>query len=491
MRGTFLFCPIRQRPSPARRQERTFSVPTPMTEPIQENTHPQPEERRTLYGGARGAAVKVLNRVERTDSYLDKVLDAEIRGAELNDPDKGLLNELAHGVLRWQNRLDWVLNGFSHGNFAKSEINVKNALRVALYQILFLDRIPHAAAVNEAVEFVKRIRGEKPAGLVNAVLRNILRNLDGIRYPDPAEDRIQYLAVYYSHPHWMVRRWVERFGHEETEKLLIANNERPGLTLRINRLKAEPAEFLAMLEQQQITYTLSSFAGHCVKVRGLTRIGQMELFRKGFFTVQDESAVLPCLLIDPQPGNRVLDLCAAPGGKTTAIAEMMKNTGQVVALDKYEAKLNLIKGSCERLGLQNVRLLAGDAATLAQEPADRVLLDAPCSGLGVLAKKPDIKWKRDNTDIGKLARLQSEMLDQAARLVKPGGVLVYGTCTIEPEENRDVVGAFLTRHPEFQLEDASRFVSKELVASDGYIETLPHRHMMDGSFAARLVRRTA
>jgi 16S rRNA (cytosine967-C5)-methyltransferase len=420
-----------------------------MTEPIQENTHPQPEERRTLYGGARGAAVKVLNRVERTDSYLDKVLDAEIRGAELNDPDKGLLNELAHGVLRWQNRLDWVLNGFSHGNFAKSEINVKNA-----------------------------------------VLRNILRNLDGIRYPDPAEDRIQYLAVYYSHPHWMVRRWVERFGHEETEKLLIANNERPGLTLRINRLKAEPAEFLAMLEQQQITYTLSSFAGHCVKVRGLTRIGQMELFRKGFFTVQDESAVLPCLLIDPQPGNRVLDLCAAPGGKTTAIAEMMKNTGQVVALDKYEAKLNLIKGSCERLGLQNVRLLAGDAATLAQEPADRVLLDAPCSGLGVLAKKPDIKWKRDNTDIGKLARLQSEMLDQAARLVKPGGVLVYGTCTIEPEENRDVVGAFLTRHPEFQLEDASRFVSKELVASDGYIETLPHRHMMDGSFAARLVRRT-
>jgi 16S rRNA (cytosine967-C5)-methyltransferase len=478
MRGTFLFCAIRQRSSP-------------MTDPIQENTRQEPEERRTLYSGARGAAVKVLNRVERTDSYLDKVLDAEIRSAELNDPDKGLLNELAHGVLRWQNRLDWVLNGFSHGNFAKSEINVKNALRVALYQILFLERIPHSAAVNEAVEFVKRIRGDKPAGLVNAVLRNILRNLEGIRYPDPAEDRIQYLAVYYSHPHWMVRRWVERFGHEETEKLLIANNERPGLTLRMNRLKAEPGEFLAMLEQQQIAYTVSSYSAHCVKVRGLTRIGQMELFRKGFFTVQDESAVLPCLLIDPQPGDRVLDLCAAPGGKTTAIAEMMKNAGQVVALDKYEAKLHLIRGSCERLGLQNVTLLAGDAATLAQDPADRVLLDAPCSGLGVLAKKPDIKWKRDNTDIAKLARLQAEMLDQAARLVKPGGVLVYGTCTMEPEENRGVVGSFLSRHPEFLLEDASRFVSKELVSSDGYIETFPHRHRMDGSFAARLVRGTA
>ena len=214
-------------------------------------------EWKSLYSGPRGTAVKVLNRVERTDSYLDKVLDAELRSGELNDLDKGLLTELVHGVLRWQNRLDWVLNGFSHGNFSKSEINVKNTLRVSLYQILFLERVPHSAAVNEGVEFIKRIRGDKPAGLVNAVLRNIIRNIEGIRYPDPAEDLVQYIAVFYSHPHWMVKRWLDRFGQEATERLLMANNERPGMALRVNRLRISPADFRARLDAQQIPYTVS------------------------------------------------------------------------------------------------------------------------------------------------------------------------------------------------------------------------------------------
>lgn len=274
-------------------------------------------EHRTLYAGVRGTAVRLLNRIERSDSYLDRVLDAELRSTELSDLDKGLLTELVHGVLRWQNKLDWVLNGFSHGNFQKSEVNIKNTLRVALYQILFLDRIPHAAAVNEAVELIKRIRGDKVGGLVNAVLRNIIRNLEGIRYPDPNEDRVQYLSVMYSHPHWIVKRWVKRFGYDETQKLLIANNERPGLGLRINKLKAQPGEFLTMLDQQHIQYTGSTHVDFFVKVKSLTRIGQMELFRNGFFTIQDESAILPCLMLTPQPGERVIDLCAAPGGKTT------------------------------------------------------------------------------------------------------------------------------------------------------------------------------
>ena len=204
---------------------------------------------KSLYSGPRGIAVKILNRVERTDSYLDKVLDIELKGPDLADLDKGLLTEIVHGVLRWQNRLDWVLNGFSHGNFAKSEINVKNTLRVSLYQILFLDRVPHSAAVNEGVEFIKRIRGEKPAGLVNAVLRNIIRNIEGIRYPLAEDDPVQHLAVYYSHPHWVVRRWFARFGFEETKKLLIASNERPPLSLRINKLRTEPGAFLRQLEQ--------------------------------------------------------------------------------------------------------------------------------------------------------------------------------------------------------------------------------------------------
>ncbi len=447
-----------------------------------------PKERRNLYSGPRGVAVKVLNRVERTDSYLDKVLDAEMRSGELGDLDKGLLAEIVHGVLRWQNKLDWVLNGFSHGNFAKSEINVKNTLRVALYQILFLERVPHAAAVNEGVEFIKRIRGEKPAGLVNAVLRNIIRNMEGIRYPDPAEDPVQYLAVFYSHPYWMVKRWVARFGQEETQKLLTANNERAGLTLRINKLRTEPGLFLKQLEQQQITYKGSIHFDYLVKVRGLTRIAQMDLFRNGMFTIQDESAALPCVLLAPKPGERVLDLCAAPGGKTTNIAELMRNEGEVVAIDKYEAKLSLVKGACERLGLTNVSLRADDAATIDCEPADRVLLDAPCSGLGVIAKKPDMKWKRDIADVIKLTRIQEELIEHAALLVKPGGVLVYSTCTTEPEENQEIVWKFLARHPEFTLESAAHYVSRDLVTPEGFVETFPHRHAMDGSFAARLVK---
>lgn len=449
---------------------------------------PQEQGTRTLYAGVRGTAVKILNRVERTDAYLDKLLDSELRSGDIPDVDKGLLTELVHGVLRWQNKLDWVLNGFSHGNFAKSEINVKNALRVGLYQILFLQRIPHAAAVNEAVEFIKRIRGEKPAGLVNAVLRNIIRNLDGIRYPDPKQDVVQYLSVVFSHPHWMVKRWVARFGAEETEKLLVVNNQRPPLTLRINKLKVEPAVFLRQLEAHQISYEGSVHFDYFVRVRSFPRIGQNEMFRSGLFTIQDESAALPCILLGAQPGERVLDLCAAPGGKTTHIAEIMKDRGEVIAVDKYEVKLGFIKAACERLGLKSVKFEVGDASTLELEPADRVLLDVPCSGLGVLAKKPDLKWKRDVSDIVKLSQMQRELIENAARLVRPGGVLVYSTCTTEPEENEEIVRAFLANHPEFRPDHAGAFVSADLVTPEGFVRTFPHKHGMDGSFAARLVK---
>lgn len=442
----------------------------------------------TLYHGVRGVAVRILNRVERTDSYLDKLLDVELKSPEMNDLDKGLLTEVVHGVLRWQNKLDWVLNGFSHGNFAKSEINVKNALRVALYQILFLDRIPHAAAVNEAVEFVKRIRGEKPAGLVNAVLRNIIRNMEGIRYPDRAEDELQYLSVVYSHPYWMVKRWMRRFGYDDTQKLLIANNERPELSLRINKLKISPGEFLTLLEQQQIQFKGSEHIDYFVKVKTLSKIGQMDLFRNGMFTIQDESAAFPCLLLSPKPGERVIDMCSAPGGKTTHMAEMMRNEGEIVAVDKYDAKLNLIKGACERLGLRNVRLSAVDASVVDIEPADKVLLDTPCSGLGALAKKPDMKWKRDISDILKLAKLQVDLLNNAARLVKPGGAIVYSTCTTEPEENQEVVRTFLDAHKEFSIDNAAQYVSHAVVTPEGVVETFPHKHCMDGSFAVRLIK---
>lgn len=442
----------------------------------------------TLYAGPRGTAVKILNRVERTDAYFDKLLDAELRAKDISDSDKALLAEIVHGVMRWHGRLDWILNGFFHGNFVKSETNVKNALRVALFQILFLDRIPHYAAVNEAVEFIKRIRGEKQANLVNAVLRNIIRNIEGIRYPDPNEDLVQYLAIYYSHPVWIVKRWLARFGREDTEKLLEANNHIPELTLRINKLKTDPVQFLSMLDEHQIPYEGSAFFDYFIKVRSLAGLSQMDLFRMGYFSIQDESAALPCILLSPRPGDRVIDMCAAPGGKTAHIGEIMKNEGEIIAVDKYESKLHLIQSTCERLGIHNVTYMAADSSELDIAPADKVLVDAPCSGLGVLRKKPDIKWKREVEDIYRLTKLQLALLENAHRLLKPGGVLVYSTCTTEPEENAQLVHQFLSTHPEYRIDDASAYLNKSLVTSEGFVETFPHRHHIDGSYAVRLVK---
>ncbi|HUL45232.1 MAG TPA: 16S rRNA (cytosine(967)-C(5))-methyltransferase RsmB [Bacteroidota bacterium] len=448
----------------------------------------QTVEAAALYQGPRRTAVKILNRIERTDAYLDKLLDVELRSKDITDVDKSLLAELVHGVIRWQGRLDWILNGFTHGNFSKSEVNLRNTLRVALYQILFLSHIPHYAAVNEAVEFAKRVRGEKYASLVNAVLRNIIRSLDGIHYPKDDEDPVQYLAVYFSHPQWLVKRWYQRFDRPELEKLLSANNEVPELTLRINKLRIPPPEFLSLLDQQKIQYQGSMYIDHFLKVRSLSGISQLNIFQSGYFSIQDESAALPVLLLDPKPGERVIDLCAAPGGKTTFIAEMMLNEGVVLAVDKYENKLDLIRKSCERLGLKNVQLLVADGIELQTEPADRVLVDAPCSGFGVLRKKPDIKWRREPEDIVRLAKQQFLLLESAGRLLKPGGVLVYSTCTSEPEENEQIIDAFLQHHPEFHTEDAGRFVNKSVVTQQGFIATFPHRHHIDGSFAVRLVK---
>lgn len=212
-----------------------------------------------VFAGPRGTAIKILNRVERSDAYLDRLMEAEMSSDEMNELDKSLMNEIVTGVIRWKMKLDWVLTGFFHGNFSKAETNIKNALRVALYQIQSLDRVPHSAAVNEAVEFIKRLRGQKVADLVNAVLRNIIRNLDNIQYPDPDEDRNQYLTVIESHPLWMTRRWVERFGYDEAKRIMEANNSIPDLALRVNRLKVDFNNFLSLLDKHQLQYQRSRY----------------------------------------------------------------------------------------------------------------------------------------------------------------------------------------------------------------------------------------
>ncbi|MDI6804671.1 MAG: 16S rRNA (cytosine(967)-C(5))-methyltransferase RsmB [Bacteroidota bacterium] len=445
-------------------------------------------DQQNIYEGVRGTSIKILNRIERTDAYLDKLLDAELRSKDLSDLDKSLLNEIVHGVIRWRSRLDWVINGFYHGNYVKSEINLKNAMRVATYQILFLQKIPHHAAVNEAVEFIKRLNGEKAANLVNAVLRTIIRNIDEIKFPDPATDTVHYLGVYYAHPTWMVKKWLARFGFEETQKLLLANNQIPEITIRINRLKIEPAKFLSSLEESKLSYQGSEYIDYYLRVRNLSELSELNYFQSGYFTIQDESAALPSILLNPQPCERVIDMCAAPGGKTTHLAELMKNSGKIIAIDKYDHKLNLIRTSCDRLGIDIVDYVVGDASELELESADKILVDVPCSGLGVLRKKPDIKWKREPDDLLKLNVFQTGLLNNAAKLLKPGGAIVYSTCTTEPEENFNLIQDFLKKHTDFYIDNASKYVNQALVNSNGCVETFTYKHHMDGSFAVRLVK---
>jgi len=448
------------------------------------------EELKDLYVGPRGIAVKILNRVDRTDAYLDKLIDVELKYGELSGPDKALLNEIVHGVVRWERRLDWILRGFYKGEFSKCIPNLKNAMRVALYQILFLDNIPNYAAVNEAVEFVKKIQGEKSANLVNAVLRNIIRTIEEaeIRYPDPEQDEINYLGTYYSHPNWLVKRWLKRYGREFTERLMEENNQRPKLTLRFNRLLTDRDSFIKKLEEAGLKFRPSKYLEHFFVLLHLTNITDWNYFQQGYFSIQDESAGIPCILLDPNPGETVLDLCAAPGGKSTYIAELMNNQGKIIAVDKYQSRIKLMKKNVERLKITNIEFLEADSETLEMPPVDKVLLDAPCSGLGVLTKKPEIKWKKDSEDIKNLADIQTRLINNAAKLVKVGGVLVYSTCTIEPEENFEIIKQFLETHPNFALVKNHPNIHPDLIDENGCVSTFPHIHDMDGSFAAKLIR---
>jgi 16S rRNA (cytosine967-C5)-methyltransferase len=448
----------------------------------------EPHAVKDLYQGVRGLAIKILNRIDRTDAYLERLLDNEMKSAELKGQDKALLYEIVHGVVRWQGRLDWILNGFYKGTFSKAIPNLKNALRVALYQVMFLDRVPDYAAVNEVVEFVKRLQGQKPADLVNAVLRNIIRSKNAIRYPEPEEDLTGYLAAYYSHPSWLVKRYVQRFGREETEKLLFTNNEKPFLTLRINALKTKPDDFKQLLESVHLNYRQGVYLPEFFKLQNLTNITAWEYYSKGFFNIQDESAGLACRLLDVQEGFRILDMCAAPGGKTAYIAALIHSRGEVVAIDRFESRLKLLQKNMERLEVDCVRTVALDALEYHSLPFDRILVDVPCSGTGTLSKKPDIKWRRDIFDIRDLNKIQLNLLSKAATLVKKDGVIVYSTCSIEPEENFEIVKEFLSKENNFKLESAKGIFPDEIVDENGCIQTLPQKHKMDGAFSAKLVR---
>jgi len=440
-----------------------------------------------LYQGVRGIAVKILNRIDRTDAYLDKMLDIELKQNDLEKNDKALLFEIVHGVIRHLGRIDWVLTGFYKGQFSKCIPNVKNSMRVALYQILFLDKVPDYAAVNEAVEFVKKLQGKNSADLTNAVLRNIIRNKKNIRYPDRKENVANYLAAYYSHPTWMIKRWIKQHGEKFTEDLLKANNNKPKMHLRVNNLKTNKKELTSLLTSVGLKYNDGKILPNFIQLHNLTNITEWNYFGKGYFTVQDESTGFACYLLDVKPKQRVLDLFAAPGGKTSLLADIMNNEGEIFAIDKYESRLKMLEKNLNRLGVTNVHKVETDALDFTtDEKFDKILLDVPCSGLGTLTKKPDIKWRKDIGDIRKLSELQPKLLAKGASLLKPGGEIVYSTCTIDPTENYEIIKKFLEENNKFEVVNAKDYFPEKYVDENGCVQTYPNIHGIDGAFAVKL-----
>ena len=438
----------------------------------------------------RQAACSVLLRIQKEGCYADQLMDRELSSGRLSGPDRGLFAELVFGVLRRQGTLDYILSGLLAQPLARQEPQVLIFLRLGLYQLLYLDRIPESAAVNESVNLAKQIL-PRASGLVNAVLRNYLRHKDSVIFPDPVAAPAASIAARHSHPAWLVKLWFSQIGEAETELLAEASSLQPPLTLRTNTLATTREELLEKFAANGITAAPCRFSPFGLMVEGRHHIPGLPGFREGLFAVQDEASQMAGILLDPQPGERVLDTCAAPGGKATHLAQLMDNRGELLAMDNAGSKLPLIQETAQRLGITIIRTRAADLLQSGAFPADafdRVLLDAPCSGLGVIRRNPEAKWRVTPEDVTRLAAVQKTMLKNAIRMLKPGGVLLYSTCSTTLEENEAVVRDFLSRHPHCVLENLNEIFPdyRELFTEEGMFRAWPHRHGMDGFFSARI-----
>lgn len=441
---------------------------------------------------ARYHALQVLHEVETAGTFTDHALESLWQTASIEDArDRRLITALVHGIVQWKRRLDWILEQFVKGGTQRLDPWTHNVLRMGVFQLEFLDRIPNWAAVDESVELAKRTSGRGAAGLVNAVLRRIAGDETAVRYPSLEQEPIAHIGIVYSHPDWMVARWIDRYGVRDTIALCEFNNTARPVVLRVNRLRATVPEVRRRLETEGVEHQVGDYHPYSLELQTGVDVGQLPVHQEGLVQVQDEAASLVSVLVEPQPGERVVDTCAAPGGKTTHMAELMGDQGEILAVDVHEQRLKPLVENCRRLGITCVQTKVADARNLPSTPrADRVLVDAPCSGLGVLVRRSDARWHKSEADIASLQKLQKEILEAAARIVKPGGRLVYSTCTLEPEENEEVVRWFLRRHSgEFQQLPASTVqIPPGLVDEEGFYRTLPHEHGIDGGFGAILVR---
>lgn len=448
-------------------------------------------EERKKQKRARDAAVEILNRIDQQGAHAEPLLDALLSGREvLNPQDRALLTELVYGTLRIRGRLDWIIAQHYRGDFSTLEIPVRNTLRTGIYQLFCTDRIPAFAAVNEAVGITKKVC-PAAAGLVNAILRNVLREKERIAWPEMSKDPGRAIAVLHSHPRWLVERWLDRYGIDETIAVCQANNGVPPLAVRVNRLKISREKAIEALAAEGITAEATRFSRDgIILTTPFAGLRETAAFRNGLIRVQDEASQLVAHLCAPKPGERILDLCAGAGGKTLHLAALMNNRGGISAVDFQPDKLRLLAAEAGRLGTMIVETHPGNAngtPDTFRGAFDRVLLDAPCSGLGTLRRNPEIRWRIAPADLEKCAQNQRRLLRSAALCVKSGGRLIYTTCTITPEENEDVVADFLAAHPAF-TRISPEGIPPELIDTDGFFRTLSHLHGTDGFFGTLFVR---
>jgi 16S rRNA (cytosine967-C5)-methyltransferase len=437
----------------------------------------------------REVALETLLAIEKNQAYSNLLLNKMIEKYQLSSKDVGLLTEIVYGTIQRRDTLDYYLRPFLK-KANKLEVWVKVLLRLSLYQMLYLDRVPDRAAIYEAVEIAKR-RGHKGiASMVNGVLRAIQR--EGVPSLEEIADRVERLAVETSHPLWLVRRWVEQFGFEEARKMCETNLLPPEQTARINISRITVNEAIDRLREEGIEVTCGNVVPEAVKSKK-GNLAHTTTYKEGYLTIQDESSMLVAKALGVKENERILDSCAAPGGKSTHIAELMYNTGQVISLDIHDHKINLIQEQAERLQLHNIDAQVLDSRKVmerfAEETFDKILVDAPCSGFGVLRRKPDIKYAKKENDIFELSKVQRDILEAVAPLLKKGGTLVYSTCTIDEEENEKIIEEFLRRHPEFEIDETMRERLPEKVkpyVKNGQLQILPHYFGTDGFFIAAL-----
>lgn len=440
---------------------------------------------------ARQLVLKILREIDKNNSFINISLDSAFKHNELSRQDRGLCTELVYGIIRCQRTLDSLIDQLGNKKSQKQSPVLRRILHIGLYQLLYLDHVPLSAAVNTSVDLAKNNNLNVLSKVVNAILREYIRvkkkeNCKLIL----SKDFVNTTAIKYSFPNWIVKNWYQQWGGDTSVKLCYWFNQSPTIDIRVNVLGKTTQKIKNELIMANVNVEYLPHLPCSLRLKGQTGdIKNLPGFIKGDWTVQDISAQLVSYLLDPKIGETVIDACAAPGGKTTHIAELMRDKGLILACDRISSRLTKIQQNIERLKLRSIKLVKGDSRYLQQfnNFADRVLVDAPCSGLGTLHRNPDIRWRQTPEKIKQLSIIQQEILDKASKWVKPNGVLVYSTCTLNVSENETIVCNFLKNNPEWNIEKPlfSKLFSP-FITSSGWLQTLPHEHNMDGFFMVKL-----